>query len=441
MLLPNPSFLEWLLDVIKNAKKTIVIVNYMAALSEDDKNGPVARIVCALAEAVKRGIQVQIILEGNKLQENYNFWRVLKSYGADVWLDTSVTFLHTKAVLIDDRKLCIGSHNITSAALTRHEELSLATSDPSAISCFKREHEKYTAQRHEIGDASKKGVLLPATVVQPLIKIKRSAAFRAYSIYLLLCRLDRGVPKSLSVDTQSWVEMLKIPTYDWGAGARMKQLLEFMDKNLGIVQFDEQRGTVKRTAVPKSMERILLPDSFWDFGWYRRLSMEAVHLYIAGEAERQSSPYAPWWRLKRDQLAKKYGFQKQLVNRAQRELMRYDLMEVLFETATSEYKLHIRYMNYFRQNPFYDYDGRRRQIEEISKHYSESVFSIVQKIARKLNFDMSVEKIAALCRYTKECGEKRARWVLKTISGLSPNSSKLTFTYTEELFGKKVQYN
>jgi len=237
---------------------------------------------------------------------------------------------------------------------------------------------------------------------------------------------------------QSWVLLLKLPTYDWGTSARIKQLLSFMDRNLGVVKFDEQKGIVKRTAVPKSTERILLPDAFWNFGWHQRLSMEANHLYLTGEAERQSSPYAPWWRLKRDQLAKKYGFQKQLVNRARRELMRNDLMEVLFETATSEYRPHIRYMNYFRQNPFYNYDKRTGQIEEISKHYSRSVFSVVQKIARKLSLDMSVEKIAALCRYSADSGEKRARQILRTISGLSPNSSKLTFDYVEELFGKKV---
>jgi len=116
ILLSNPSFLKWFVTEIKNAKKTIVIVNYMAALQEDDKNGPVAKIVCALIEAVKRKIRVQIVLEGNKLQENYRFWRVLKDAGVDVWLDTSVTFIHAKAVLIDDNKLCIGSHNITNAA-------------------------------------------------------------------------------------------------------------------------------------------------------------------------------------------------------------------------------------------------------------------------------------------------------------------------------------
>lgn len=435
ILLPNPLFLRWFLSGIKNAKKTIVIVNYMAVLKKGDKRYAVASIVHALVDAVKRGVHVRIVLEGSKLQENYAFWRALKDAGADVWLDTSVTFIHTKAVLIDDRILCVGSHNITDAALHWSEEISLATSDPSAIRRFKREYERYTKQRNEIGDAANNGVLLPATIMEPLVKIKRSTAFRAYLVYLLLCYLDRGIPKPIAIDAQSWVEILKLPTFDWGANSRIKLLFEFMNRKLGIVQFDEKRKIIKRTAVPKSKGRILLPDALWDFKWHLRLSADAIHYYILGEVERQMSPYAPWWRLKRDQIAKRYGFQKQLVNRAQVELRRYDLLEILYETATSSYRPHIRFTNYFRQNPFYDYDKRMIKLEGLNKIYSMVVVLTAKKIASVICIDSDYERIKKLCEYIDDFGLKKASSVLQELSGLAPNSSRRTFNYAEELFG------
>jgi len=434
-LLPNPDFLKWLLGAVDKARKSVVIVNYMATLKEGQK-GAVQKVAAALVSAIRRGVKVQVVLEGNKLGENYLFWKVLKDAGADCWMDTSITFIHTKAILIDDKTLCIGSHNITAAALVYHEEISLTTTDADAIRRFKRELEKYTEQRRMIGEASKEGVLLPATIMEPLVKIKRSIAPHVYYLYLLLCRSDKGRPKPVSIDAEEWAKNLELPTYKVSAGERVTSLLEYMDEKLGIVSLNGKSGVVKRRPVPQSKIKILLPDAFWDFGWHRRLSMEALHFYLTGEVERQTSPNAPWWRLKRDQIAARYGFQKQLVNRAQRELMRYDLLEVLYETATSVYQRYIRYMNYFRQNPFYDYGKRTAQIAALEGRYSRQFFAIAQKIAQKLSIDSDAERFEALCRYIAESGINKGRAVLRAISNLKPFSSRLTFGYTEELFGK-----
>ena len=436
MLLPNPDFLEWLLRAVKSARRSIVVVNYMATLKENGK-GAVAKVAAALVSAVKRGVDVQVVLEGSKLGENYLFWRVLKDAGADVWMDTSVTFIHTKGILIDDKVLCIGSHNITTAALVYHEEMSLLTSDGAAIGRFKKELERYTEQRRTIGDAPKEGVRLSAGVTGPLIKLKRATAGHAYFLYLLLCRLDRGRPKAIKIDAGSWADTLKLPTRKVSAWERVSTILEQMDGKLGVVIFKEKEGVVSRRPVSANKTQIILPEAFWSYGWHRRLSMDAVHLYLSGEVERQSSPFAPWWRLKRDQIAAKYGFQKQLVNRAQRELMRYDLMEVLYETTTSVYQRYIRYMNYFRQNPLYDYEKRTAQIAAINERYSKPVFVIAQKITKKLSIDSDAERLETLCRHIAESGINKGRAVLKTILNLKPFSWRLKFDYAVELFEAK----
>lgn len=436
ILLPNPDLLKWLIGSIAKAKRSVVVVNYMATLKEGDK-GAVAKVVAALVSAVKRGITVEVVLEGSKLSENYLFWRTLKDAGADCWMDTSVTFIHTKAVLIDDKVLCIGSHNITTAALVYHEEMSLLTSDVSAIKRFKKELERYTEQRRTMRDAPKDGVRLSAGVIAHLIKIKRATAPHAYFLYLLLCRLDRGKLAPLKIDAKAWAASLAIPTGNVSAQERISTLLEYMDRKLKVVSFNEKEGTVVRCAVPREKATLLLPDAFWEHGWHGRLSMDAVHLYLSGELEKQTSPNAPWWRLRRDQIAAKYGFQKQLVNRAQRELTRYNLLEVLYETSTSVYQRYIRYMNYFRQNPFYDHAKRMKRIAGLEGRYAKPVFATGQKIMKKLSIDSDAERLETLCRYIKQAGIDKGRAVLRTIMGLKPFSWRLKFEYVEELFEVK----
>lgn len=242
-LLPNPNFLSWLISSINEARRSIIIVNYLATLDENRK-GPVGRIVIALIASIKRGVAVTVILEGSKFRENYPFYRRLKDAGADVWMDTSLTFIHTKAVLLDDKILCIGSHNLSANALTRHEEASIATDDIDAIAKFNIELEKMTAQRRQIdSDVCREGVKVPMSA---LIEIKRSISPHAYLLYLLLVRLGGGSAKAINVDADAWAGELGLPKSTASANTRIATILDFLDKKLGIVKFDRQKNTVTR---------------------------------------------------------------------------------------------------------------------------------------------------------------------------------------------------
>lgn len=181
------------------------------------------------------------------------------------------------------------------------------------------------------------------------------------------------------------------------------------------------------------LSSIFIPSTFWKFNWHTRLSVGAIHLYLAGEAEKLSSPFAPWWRMKRDDIAAKYGFQKQLVGRAQEELKSYCLLETLHEMADAPDGRFIRYMNYFRQNPFYDYDARVVEIDAVTTKYTPKVVTAARKLASIVKEDSDAEKIAALCRLIKATGPASASKAARKIGALAANSTKRTFGYVEEL--------
>ncbi|HPM42157.1 MAG TPA: phospholipase D-like domain-containing protein, partial [bacterium] len=334
-LLPNPDYFPWLLAAVGRAKRSVVLVNYLAAMGEPAR-GPVFKLARALAAACRRGVRVEATLEGSKFRENMPFYRYIKSAGADAWMDTSLTFIHTKAILIDGRLLCVGSHNLSTSALTSHHELSAATREKAPIRAFLRELVRMTRQKREIDSSTcRDGSRAP---IGALVAIKRMSSPHAYLLYLLLCREDGGKPRPIRIDAEAWARELGLPASTASAGVRIAAILERLERKLGVVTFDGEGGWVKRRVVSgqwlvvgahqppttnhQSPGSILIPESFWRFGWHRALSVEAMHLYFAGEAERQTSPFAPWWRLTRDETAARYGFQKQIVNRAQRELKR-----------------------------------------------------------------------------------------------------------------------
>ena len=178
---------------------------------------------------------------------------------------------------------------------------------------------------------------------------------------------------------------------------------------------------------------VLIPSSFWKFGWHRALSVEAMHLYFAGEAERQTSPFAPWWRLTRDVIAARYGFQKQIVNRAQRELKRAGLLEVLFETGAAPAGRYARQMNYFRQNPFYDRARRARELKRAARGYRPAVAKAARELLALVEENSDPQKLAALCEAVSVAGVARARRAAAVVRRLAANSTRRRFEYVVEL--------
>lgn len=191
-----------------------------------------------------------------------------------------------------------------------------------------------------------------------------------------------------------------------------------------------------RSAQNDSGGFVFIPETFWSFGWHRRLSVEAIHHYVAGEAEKQTSPFAPWWRLRRDEIAARYGFQKQIVNRAQLELKRAGLLEVLFETGNAPAGIYVRYRNYFRQNPFYDPAEREKQIAAIVRRHPAAVVVLARKLLALVGDDADAGKLEALCSLVSAAGPRKARRVAAAIRRLAPNSTKRTFDYVVELLNQ-----
>jgi phosphatidylserine/phosphatidylglycerophosphate/cardiolipin synthase-like enzyme len=124
---------------IRDARASIVCSFYLFKTGDGGNNQP-RRIAEELIRARKRGIKVTVILEksgranDNLDTDNRHTAALLAQGGISVHFDSPQITTHSKVVVIDNRFIFLGSHNLTQAALRHNKELSVRIESPGMAS-------------------------------------------------------------------------------------------------------------------------------------------------------------------------------------------------------------------------------------------------------------------------------------------------------------------
>jgi phosphatidylserine/phosphatidylglycerophosphate/cardiolipin synthase-like enzyme len=111
----SPFAQDKVLELIREAKETIDIEVYSFTSEEIAKE---------LIEAKKRGVKIRVILEP-RLEDNRKFKikQILEDSGIEVrWASLEYKLTHSKFIIIDRKKILIGSINLSSSALEKNRE-------------------------------------------------------------------------------------------------------------------------------------------------------------------------------------------------------------------------------------------------------------------------------------------------------------------------------
>lgn len=127
--LADGEYYETLIDLINNARESIDAAMFLFKISEAPDNRP-AKVLDRLITARRRGVDVKVLLEDSGYDEEINSEnrRVAKKLAQNdiqVDFDSPRTTTHVKMVVIDQRYLMVGSHNLTHAALANNHEYSV----------------------------------------------------------------------------------------------------------------------------------------------------------------------------------------------------------------------------------------------------------------------------------------------------------------------------
>ncbi len=128
--LENEKYFYYLSEKIQKAKDSIIVCMYIFKKTRSPKNYA-NKILSDLILASKRGVHITVILEKNSNPNNDlnsindTTANKLKSEGINVRFDGDKTITHSKLIIIDDKYVFLGSHNLTHTALSKSNETSL----------------------------------------------------------------------------------------------------------------------------------------------------------------------------------------------------------------------------------------------------------------------------------------------------------------------------
>lgn len=139
------TFEEALMKLVESAKKSIDLQMYGTSLYLDDPMSPPTRAFNLLRDAVRRGVEVRVVLERaeesnfsektnslNKKTADY-----LKAAGVKVKFDRSDVISHAKLLIVDDIAT-VGSMNWGFGGFRRYHEINAIVSEETSVSDLKR---------------------------------------------------------------------------------------------------------------------------------------------------------------------------------------------------------------------------------------------------------------------------------------------------------------
>ncbi len=130
IILTNEEFMPALIHSIDEAQNEIMM-SIFSFKAGHYKNSYPDQIASHLAKAVKRGVNVFVILErtdepSDDLDiQNRKTGKLLAEKGIKVYFDSPKKTTHTKLIVIDQKKIFLGSHNFTQSALKYNNEISV----------------------------------------------------------------------------------------------------------------------------------------------------------------------------------------------------------------------------------------------------------------------------------------------------------------------------
>ena len=131
----SPDNSDLIISNVNQAQKSIAVEMYLVTSEE---------MVSALKRAHDRGVDIRVILEKRVIaNDNGKSYNDLSSYGVDVkWAAETFQLTHSKFLIIDNKKVIVGSHNWSNAALKKNREASVIIEDTKTVSEFKRVFEE-----------------------------------------------------------------------------------------------------------------------------------------------------------------------------------------------------------------------------------------------------------------------------------------------------------
>ena len=124
-VLKGKEYFEVLHKALQEAKESIYVQMYIIIPRPGDADDPVSILLEDLIRAKDRGVEVKVVMEDGKFERSYYAFTKLKEAGVEVRLDSPLTVLHSKAIIIDGKTNILGSTNWSRTSIYYNQEISV----------------------------------------------------------------------------------------------------------------------------------------------------------------------------------------------------------------------------------------------------------------------------------------------------------------------------
>lgn len=120
----SSEYAPYVKELVKKAQKSIDICMYDWRIYFNNPENPIQQVNLELIRAAQRGVRVRALLNTDLVLDYLKNFKIK----ARTLKDNRV--LHSKFIIIDEKILVIGSHNMTSNAISRNLETSIVIDIP-----------------------------------------------------------------------------------------------------------------------------------------------------------------------------------------------------------------------------------------------------------------------------------------------------------------------
>lgn len=435
--------------LLGSAKKSIYISMYIASFDPGYPKRLSNQLLQELVKAKKRGVAVKVILD-QEIRRQYNdlAYFFLKDKGIEVDYDTPSTKLHDKLIIIDEYITIIGSHNWSENALKENHEASAVIKSQGLAKSFTQEIKSIqTAPRRTPPPESKVPAIYIPYQFLTNPRLGEKMAERTMRFYLYLLR--KWEESGRTVIILDYLDAARF--IDWGHLSKRvyrkwinEWLLRLLQNNYKLISAKTERGgpaeiilldykDPKKPYRPDIRDCFIVPGSFWEFDWVRRLSRPAKYFYFINLVE-TSLTLDPkgWWSHSQKHLEKKYNLNLRAQSDGLLELNRYNLLIVEYGQLIYPFKEYLTAPRY-KLLPLYSWEWHEGEITKLKELYGANKVEIAKRWASVVLEENNLAVIERLINYFNQYGGAVIQYAVDDVARRRIGNPKRIFAYMEAI--------
>ncbi len=156
---------------------------------------------------------------------------------------------------------------------------------------------------------------------------------------------------------------------------------------------------------------ITIPDTYWDYGFYQKLSFPAKYMFLVSLSEAQKSNRNPYWFRSNEDLSQIYYISKRAITDGITELEKENILEVYRHKPEEPGEFDDRPANDYRLNPLQSQEQFQQALQAIFDKYGLDPTQKACELSSQFNEPKDLDKIETYLGLIKTYGYEKVREV------------------------------